>query len=85
MKKTYLNIEVNNRESFSDFLKLLLEDYKIRSKEWENNRLDLFLEAMQVYSKGIEGYYKNTAPEIDADIPSWKIFADILRGAVVYE
>jgi hypothetical protein len=37
------------------------------------------------YSEDILGYYDNTNQKVDADTPSWKVFADILLGAKIYE
>jgi len=40
---------------------------------------------MQRYSEDINGYYKNVHPDLNADLPTWRVFADILRGTVIYE
>jgi hypothetical protein len=37
------------------------------------------------YTENIQGFYKNTQQNIDADQADWQTFADILRGARVYE
>lgn len=82
------NIEVCDRKSFEKFINLLLVDFnenKDNENKWENNRLDLFLEAMAQYTSDIDGYYKNMEPAQNADMPSWKVFAEIMRGAVLYE
>jgi hypothetical protein len=86
-KKDAWSIEVTDRKSFEKFLELLLIDFnKNKGKEsWENNRLDIYLEAMSRYTADIDGYYKNMEPNQNADKPSWKIFADIMKGAVMYE
>lgn len=81
----YLTVKVDDRESFAQFLKLLLKDFEENGADWENNRLELFLEAMHAYTVDLPGHYKNVHPEHDADIPNWQRFADILKGAVVYE
>ena len=85
MKKDALNIEVTNRESFKEFVELLLIDYKENNDNWENNRLDSFLEAMHAFAGDLDGYYKNNQPAYDSEKPSWRTFADIIRGSVVYE
>jgi len=82
---TYQEIEVNDRKSFSDFLELLLADFKSNPEKWENNHLETFIEAMQRYTLDFEGYYRNVHPQLNPDLPTWRVFADILRGAVIYE
>lgn len=65
-------------ETRSDFLKFLAElqnNYATYGGEvWGNNNLESFLE-------GLYGYNYNASN----DAPSWKIFADILLAARVYE
>jgi len=77
--------EVVDRQSFIKFLSLLHDNYQLNKAEWENIDLDSFLEAMIRYSEDIRGYYDNTNQKVDADTPSWKVFADILLGAKIYE
>lgn len=77
--------EIPDRKSFVDFVKLLRDDLKLNSAEWENKTLDDFLGALSAYANDIQGYYDNTHQQVNSDIPSWNVFADILRGAKVYE
>jgi len=82
------NIKVTDRKSFEEFISLLLSDFnKNKDNEyvWENNRLELFLQAMSRYTADIDGYYQNIEPDQNTDVPSWKVVADIMRGAVLYE
>jgi hypothetical protein len=79
------SMEVSDRKSFIQFLDLLHKDVINNKQEWENNCLSSFLEALQAYATDIQGYYNNTNQNIDANIASWKVFADILRGAKIYE
>jgi hypothetical protein len=78
-------IEVFDRHSFINFLNILHQDLKTKKETWENSTLDTFLEAMVSYTEDIQGYYNNTNQNVNADTPSWKVFADILRGAKIYE
>lgn len=78
-------IKVTDRKTFEEFIALLRVDFNENKYNWVNNRLDLFLEAMEAYTADLDGYYKNMERNENADIPSWKVFADIMRGAVVYE
>ncbi len=77
--------EVSDRNSFIKFLEILRQDFLTNSDSWENQNLDDFLEAMIAYTEDIQGYYDNTNQNVDADQPSWKVFADIFKGSTVYE
>ncbi|MCR9063682.1 MAG: hypothetical protein NXI00_06935 [Cytophagales bacterium] len=85
MTEEIATYEVTDRQSFSEFLKLVLVDFEKNSQEWENNRLELFLEAMQRYSEDLDGFYKNVHPDLDANQPTWRAFSDIIKGAIIYE
>jgi hypothetical protein len=85
MENLLQDFVVNSRQSFARFLELLLKDYHENSDQWENNTLDRFLEAMSAYANDIQGYYENTGQNVNADSASWQVFADIFRGARVYE
>ena len=80
---------VTDRKSFIEFLELFKEDLIRNKHQWENKTLEDFLEAMKRYSDDIQGYYDNNendlGEQINADVPSWRVFADILRGSRVYE
>jgi hypothetical protein len=81
------DINVVDRQSFIAFLDALHSNFISSANKdvWENPTLDRFLEAMTAYANDIQGYYNNTGQGINADIPSWKVFADILLGATIYE
>ncbi len=85
MNQEIVNLEVNNRDSFIQLLKLMQADLQQNKEDWENNKLESFLEAMGRYAEDIQGYYDFNKQNINADVPSWKVFADIMRGAIVYE
>lgn len=74
-----------NRQDFAKFLLDLQNDLENNPEAWENRTLFDFLEAMSRYSEDIHHYYANTGQDINADEPSWQIFADIMQGAKVYE
>jgi hypothetical protein len=88
MKDLY-SIKVSDRRSFIEFLHLLVAEYNTNKHQWENQDLGSFLEAMARYSEDIDGYYKNCEKElgerINPDMGTFRVFADILRGAIVYE
>ena len=72
---------VTDRDSFIRFVGLLIEDLRNNPKGWPNSRLEHYLQAMETYTGHIQTYYDSTNQDIDADVPSWKVFADILKGA----
>jgi len=78
-------IEVKDRQTFRTFVEILREQFSEDNQNWENATLDSFLVALGRYTDDIQGYYDNTNQNVNADIPSWKVFADILTGAAIYE
>ena len=86
MEDRLYNIRVIDRQSFITFLNLLREDYLNNKNDWENSDMASFLEALSAYAQNLQGYYNNNrGQKIDADLPSWQAFADILLGAKIYE
>lgn len=78
-------LNVSDRKSFSTFARNLMTEYKTEGENWENNRIDNFIEAISSYAGDIDGYYMNMNFDTSADTPTWRIFAQILKGATVYE
>lgn len=83
--ETVSNLKVTDRQSFIKFIELFREDFLNKPEEWENETVDRFLEAMSAYAADIQGYYDNMKIDINADKPTRQTFADILRGAAIYE
>lgn len=79
------NFKVTDRQSFIRFLNLLHKDLSDNPESWENKTLSDFLEALSAYTEDIAGYYRNTGRTTNADNPDWQTFADIFKGARVYE
>lgn len=66
--------DVRNKKDFEIFLGLLKENFENSRSDWENDRLDLFLE-------GLYGYNFGT----DEEQASWASFAEMLLAARIYE
>ena len=79
------DMAVTSREAFGKFLGLLRQDLLAEPDKWENTSLVDFLEAAQAYAGDIQEIYDDAGQAINADKPSWQTFADILRGASIYE
>ena len=77
--------EVTDRKSFIKFLGSLRNEFENNTGTWENTSLSDFLEALETYADDVQGYYDNVHPGVNADIPSWRTFADILKGASMQE
>ncbi len=76
---------IQSKADFDAFTQLLLQDYRCHPDDWGNNTLELFLEALAGFVEGMGGYYSNVGERIDMERPGWRVFADILLAARVYE
>ena len=76
---------LHSRDEFTSFLVQLIKDYESKPDEWENASLAEFLHGMMGFCQRMEGYYSNMGINIDCEKPSWRLFADLLLAARVYE
>ncbi|GAB2876299.1 hypothetical protein ACCI51_13695 [Microbulbifer echini] len=76
--------KIGSKSDFSEFVMDILDDYKENASNWENTDLESFLEAMAAWSKDMDGYYINLGRDVPQDVP-WKIFAEIIYAARIYE
>lgn len=74
---------IETREDFSQFAQLLMQNYKKRRGEWENDKLDRYLEAVAAFSSDYEGYVRNTGSGAEGN--PWRLLATVLLAAKVYE
>ena len=79
------NFKVTDRQTFIKFISLLRQDFIDDPENWKNKKLDNFLEAISSYATDIQSYYDNTKQNVNADEPNWQTFADIFKGATLYE
>jgi hypothetical protein len=85
MSDTLNDLKINNRETFIKFLDILHKDFLNNPESWENKTLPDFLEALKAFTEDIQGYYDNLKINVNADKPNWSTFADIFKGARIYE
>ncbi|RTQ50133.1 hypothetical protein EJV47_10885 [Hymenobacter gummosus] len=76
--------EVNSKQDFLLFLAELQRDLLTNPEDWENHTLPAFLDAMSRWVADMEGYYRNTGQEIPRQV-SWRVFANIIQAASIYE
>jgi len=85
MNETLNDLKVTDRQTFIKFLNILHKDFLDNPECWENRTLPEFLEALSAYAEDIQGYYDNMKININADKAGWQTFADIFKGAKIYE
>lgn len=77
--------KVISRDDFLKFMEYFIDDYRDHKNAWDNNRLEDFLEGFRGFATDIRGYYKNTNQDVDVEIISWKMLANMMTAATVYE
>jgi hypothetical protein len=75
---------VNSKEDLAEFIAALRSDLSTNKDTWENPTLERFLEAMESWIRAMDMYYNNTGQTLP-ETPGWKVFADILYAAKMYE
>jgi hypothetical protein len=76
--------KIQSKQEFEYFMTCLVED-RIKSKaEWENNNLDDYLFGLSRFAIDMQGYYNNRGENIDVNIVTWRIVAEMLLAASVY-
>lgn len=84
MEPAELVNKIKNREDFLVFIEALLKDRIHNASSWENPDMESYLEALGRWVEDMDGYYINTGQEVPKNV-DWKVFADILMAAKVYE
>ena len=72
---------VTERYQFADFLAGLIDDLGDNHAEWENTTLPTFLESLAACVDASHLLVKDGGFHIDADRPSWELFALLLASA----
>ena len=75
---------IETREDFVRFVEALRNDLRAHPTWWENNTLESYLDALAAVADSLDQGFKNrrhTLPEQ----PTWRIVADMLLTAGIYE
>ena len=75
---------VQSRQDLIAFIAALRRDLERNEPEWENPTLDRYLEALAAWTEDMDGYFRNRGEEVPAE-PSWRLIADMLYAAHIYE
>lgn len=83
--KTAENIaNIESKEDFLRFVQQLILDCRSSPEQWVNKDLESYFEAMESWVANIEQYYINMKMPVPQKI-NWRVFADILIAATMYE
>jgi hypothetical protein len=74
--------DVETREDLARFLSAVLADFRSSGEaEWENGTLERFLDGLAAFA----GARVGGAANVDQEVASWRLFAEIVRAATGYE
>ncbi|WP_175816194.1 DUF7660 family protein [Burkholderia diffusa] len=78
--------EIKTREDFVDFISDFVKSIR-NGRSVENNTVDSYLAAMASWVEDMDGYYENMgiASEMKLDTMNWRVLADIVVAATMYE
>ena len=80
------NGDICGKEDFLIFLRRFISEFKKNPEKWENNTIETYLEGIEGWVEDMEGYYENNnLGHVDLSIINWRVFADILSAARIYE
>lgn len=77
-------LPVSSKDGLVKLILAIAKDLKDNPDGWENKDLGSYLEAIASWIEDMDGYYENTNQPLPKDT-NWKVFADILMAAKVYE
>ena len=76
---------MDSRSDLVQFIYALQNDLNQHPENWENSDLQTYLGALAAFLADADGYYRNKKVDVDADVPSWRLLADSLQAASVYD
>jgi hypothetical protein len=77
-------MKVTTRDELVAFAKGLAADFRKDPGAWENATVDAYLDAFAAWVEDMDGYYANRG-EPEPTTPSWRVVADMLMAAKMYE
>lgn len=66
------------------FLSQLADSFVEEPERWQNNNLEDFLRAWSAWLEDMDGYFLNRSEPVPEE-PSWRLIAQMLLAARVYE
>jgi len=75
---------INSKEDFLEHLSSLISELENNPEAWVNKSLPEYLESLKNWVDDMDGYYINNNYNIPENI-NWRVFADMLTAAKMYE
>lgn len=76
---------IETREDFTSFVHDLRNDLLEGAAYWQNTSLDSYLDSAEFWvSERMDEYFRRYQEQVPPQ-PSWRLFAEILFAAAVYE
>ena len=75
---------ITSRGELADYIDRLREDIASNPEAWRNEDLASYLRAMAAWIRDMPGYYRNMGLALE-ELPPWRVLADILVAASMYE
>lgn len=75
---------ITTRADFINFARDLVRDLRQDRSRWENDSLELYLEAIASWVEDMDGFYMNNGQPVPSE-PSWTMLGQILLAAKFYE
>ena len=75
---------VSNRESFAQFLGVMVAAARKNPEQWENDTIAAYLDGMSGFINDLDGFYANTGRALPSE-PSWEALVEIFLAARNYE
>ena len=76
---------IESRGDFAKFVAQLLTDVRNGQLIPESASAEQLLQSISVYADAVSGYYENMKIGDDVEKPTWRLFAQIVAGALVQE
>lgn len=76
--------KITSKEEFDFFLQCLVKDYVDNQSQWENTDLLNYLIGLSEYVVDMKGFDHNIGENINVEIITWPIAAEMLIAASVY-
>ena len=77
---------IETRTDFGRFLREMADDYAQNPDAWQPEGIADLLDRMAIYAgQPLKGFTANMRPGVSAEQASWRMFADIVAGARIYE